>query len=73
MILSASKYVSIEFAYQHIYILNNKERLNGIKVSTKMQNRESLFKYQQRIYNVKINSDVNYIGMKILRNNKLSP
>ena len=43
---SAFKYVSIKFADQCIHILNNKYRLNGLKDSTKMKNRESPFKYQ---------------------------
>ena len=46
MIPSASKYVSIKFAEQYLHILNNKYRFNLLKCSTKMQNRESLFKYQ---------------------------
>ena len=46
MLPSASKYVSIKFADQCIHILNNKYRLNGLKDSTKMKNRESPFKYQ---------------------------
>ena len=54
-------------------ILNNKERLNGLKGSTTMQNIESLLKYQSRIYNVQRNSDVNPRGMKIIWNNKLFP
>ena len=37
MISSASKDVSIKFIDQCIHILNNKERLNGLKGSTKMQ------------------------------------
>ena len=43
---SASKYVSIKFADECLHIINNKEILNGLKGSTKMQNREPLFKYQ---------------------------
>ena len=43
---SASKDVSINFSDQCIHILKNKEGLNWTKGSTKMQNRESLFKYQ---------------------------
>ena len=39
MLPSASKDVSIEFSDKCLRILNNKERLNGIKVSTKMKNR----------------------------------
>ena len=46
MLSSASKYVSIKFSDQCLYILNNKEILNGLKGSTKMQKRESIFKYQ---------------------------
>ena len=38
-----------------------------------MQNRESLFKYQSRIYNVKRNFDVNHGGMNMSRNNKRFP
>ena len=34
---SASKDDSIKFTYQCLHILNNKERLNGLKGSTKMQ------------------------------------
>ena len=30
MLPSASKYVFINFEYQYIYIINNKERLNGL-------------------------------------------
>ena len=40
-----SKDVSINFSYQCIHIIKNKERLNGLKGSTKIQKRESLFKY----------------------------
>ena len=43
---SASKDVSVKFIDQCIHILNNKERLNGLKGSTKMQKRQSQFKYQ---------------------------
>ena len=46
MIPSASKYVSIKFSHQCLHILNDKEMLNGIKGSSKIQNRESLLKYQ---------------------------
>ena len=46
MLPSASKDISIKFAYQCLHILNKKERLNGIKVSKKIQKRQSLFKYQ---------------------------
>ena len=73
MIPSASKDVSIKFSDQCIYILNNKEMLNGLKGSTIVQNRESLFKYQPCIYSVQRNSDVNHRDMKIRLNNKLFP
>ena len=71
MLPSASKDVSIKFAYQCINILNTKEILNGIKGSTKIQKIEPLFKYQLRIYNVQRNSNVNWRGMKIRWNKKL--
>ena len=38
MIPSDSKDVSIKFAHKCIHILNNKDSLNGIKGSTKIQN-----------------------------------
>ena len=66
MLPSASKYVPVKFANHCINILNNKEILNELKVSTKLQKRESLFKNQSRIYNFERNSDVNHIGMKII-------
>ena len=46
IIHSDSKYVSIKFSYQCIHIISNKEGINGVKGSTKIQNRESPFKYQ---------------------------
>ena len=46
---SASKDVSIKFSDQCLHIINNKEILNGIKVSKKMQKRQSKFKYQSQI------------------------
>ena len=46
MLPSASKYVSINFANQCLHILNNKERLNRLKDNTKIQKRQSQFKYQ---------------------------
>ena len=73
MLTSASKYVSIKFAYQCIHILNNKDRLNGLKSNKKIENRESLFKHQSRIYNVQRNNDVNNRGMKVKWNKKLFP
>ena len=49
MITSASNDISIIFIDQCIHIINDKERLNGLKGSTKMQKRQSLFKYQSHI------------------------
>ena len=46
MITSASKDVSIKFVEQCLNILSNKDGLNELKYSTKMQKIESLFKYQ---------------------------
>ena len=71
MFPSASKYVYIKISDQCIHIFNNKYRLIGIKGSTTMQKRESLFKYQSRVYNVQSSSDVDHRGMKIQWNNKL--
>ena len=56
---------SINFANQCIHILNNKERLNGLKGRTKMQKRQSQFKYLSRINNVQRNSYVDHRSMKI--------
>ena len=42
---SASKDVSVKFADQFLHIVNNNERLNQLKGSTKMKKIESLFKY----------------------------
>ena len=36
---NALKYVSVEFLEIYIHVLNNKDSFNGLKVSTKMQNR----------------------------------
>ena len=69
----ASKYVSIKFKYQCIHILNNKDRLNGIKGSTKIQKIWSILKHQSHFYNVQRNSDVNHRDMKMQRNKKLFP
>ena len=49
MIPSALKEISIIFTDQCIKNLNNKDRLNRLKCNTKIQNRESLFKYQSCI------------------------
>ena len=64
MLCSDSKDISIKSSDQCINIIINKEILNGLKCSTKIQRIESLFKYQSRIYNVQNNSDVNNRGMK---------
>ena len=37
IIPSDSKYISIKFSYQYIHIINNKDKLNGLKGSTKIQ------------------------------------
>ena len=73
MLTSASKDVSIEFVEKFLHILNNKDRVNLLKGSTKMQHRESLFKYQSRLNNVQRNDDVNHIGIKLRWNNKIFP
>ena len=69
----ASKCVSINFADQCIHIINNKYRLNAIKGITKIQNRESLLKYQSCICNFQRNIEVNHRGMIIIWYNKLFP
>ena len=71
MIPSASKDVSINFVDQCLHILKNKEILNGLKSSTKIQKIQSRLKYQPRTYNVQRNSDVDNRGMKMKWNNKL--
>ena len=50
-----------------------KNRLNGIKGISKIQNRESLFKHQSHFYNVQRKNNVNHRGMKLLQNKKLFP
>ena len=50
-----------------------KERLNGLKVSSKIQKIESIFKYKLNIYNVQRNFDGNHRGIKMIWNNKLMP
>ena len=46
MLPSASKYVFINFLDPYLHMINNKERLNGLKGSTKMQKIQAQFKYQ---------------------------
>ena len=70
---SASKDVSVKFSYQCLHIINNKERLDVLKGSTKIQKRESIFKSQSLIYHFQSNSDDNHRGMKIICNNKTFP
>ena len=65
MLPSASKDVSIKFSYQCLHILNNKEIFNGLKGSTKIQKIQSQLKYQSRIKNIQINSDVYHRGMRM--------
>ena len=69
-LLSASKDVSVKFTDHCINILNNEEILNRLRDSTKIENKESLFKFQSHIYSVKSNYDVNHRGMKMRCNNK---
>ena len=45
--------------------------LSGLKDSTKMQNRESLFKYQSCVYSFQRKSYINHKVMEIRWNNKL--
>ena len=68
-----SKDVSVKFSEQCLHIITNNNGLNGIKGSTKIQKRQSLLKYQSRLYNIKINDDFKCIGMKLRWNNKLFP
>ena len=56
IIPSASKHLSIKFADQFIHMINNKDRLNGFKGITKIQHKESLFKYQSRFNNAQSNN-----------------
>ena len=49
MLPSASKDVCIQFTDQCLHILNKKIKLNGLKGSSKIKKRESLFKYKSRI------------------------
>ena len=70
MIPSVSKYFSVKFVDKGLHIINNKEILNKINGSSKMQNRISLRNHQSRIYNVQRNYGVNHIGMKMKWNNK---
>ena len=45
MLYSASKEISIKISGECIKIINNKEILDGLIGNTKMQKKESLFKY----------------------------
>ena len=46
MLTSDSKDISVKFEDKCIKVTNNNERLNGPKISRKMQKRKSIFKYQ---------------------------
>ena len=65
MLPNPSKYVFIKISEQCLHILDNKDRLNGLKVIKKIQKIESLFKYQSRFYNVQRNNDVQHKGTKM--------
>ena len=54
-------------------MINIKDRLNGLKGSTKMKKIESIFKYQSGFYSIQSNNDVNHRGVKLQHNNKLFP
>ena len=69
----ASKYVSIKSIDQYIHIINNKDRLNGLKGCTKMQKREYLFKYQSHLYNIQSNYNFERISITMGWNNNLFP
>ena len=49
MLVSSSKDLFIKFADQCLHILNSKEILDGLKCSTKIQEIESLSKYQPHV------------------------
>ena len=49
MLSSASKDVHIKFPDQCIHIIYHKEGINGLKGSTKIQKRQSIFKYKWHI------------------------
>ena len=73
MIFSDLKHVSIKFLDQCTHIMNNEERLNELKGSTKLQNRSSIFKCQSSMYSVQRNYYINHRDMKIQWNTKLFP
>ena len=54
MLPSASKYFFVNFADQCLHIINNKERLNGLKGSTKIQkdNHNSNINHLYKMFNV---------------------
>ena len=65
MLPSASKSVSVKFVEKYLHIPNNNYRLHRLKGDTKMQNRESIFKYKSCFYNVQRNNDVKHRGIKL--------
>ena len=71
MLPSVSKNISINFPEQYFQIIIDNYRLNGLKGSTRTQNKESLFKYQQYFYNAQMKDDVKHRGVKFQWNNKL--
>ena len=73
MLSSDSRDVYIKLSDQCTHILKNKEGLNGLKCSTKIQKRESLFSYKSCIYNFQRKSDVNHKGIQMRWNNKTFP
>ena len=63
---SASKDVSVKFIDQCIHILNNKDTLNVLKVSTKMKIYKITIQISiTYIKNVQSDCDVNHRGMKM--------
>ena len=54
-------------------IITDSDQLNEIKVITKVQKKESLFKYQPLFYNVQSSDTDKHIGITLLWNNEFSP
>ena len=66
----ASEYISIKFADQCLHIIIIKERLNGLKISTKKRKRNTI-QISITFYNVQITNDVNHRDKNMLWDNKL--
>ena len=49
-----------KLAENKLHVITYNDRLNGIKGSTTMKKRESIFKCQARFYNVHSNDDVKH-------------